>query len=172
MVVTTGAGNRRMWHGRPERVKAICYHPRTFCVVEECSRILCWLMSCTKNARAYIGLGREEGRVDDGRGVWRCGQGCGDGEADMNAVFNNDGDRPSSLLGGCELWPAEQAMVWGEQRRGHLIRRRGQLTRASDPAPGKRKMSILNFFAAVERRCNNGATTPLSTFWRVPLSTG
>ena len=40
----------------------------------------------------------------------------------------------------------------GEQRRGHLIRRRGQLTRASDQAPGKRKVSILNFSAAVERR--------------------
>ena len=40
---------------------------------------------------------------DDGRGVWRCGQGCGNGEADVNAVFNNNGDRPSSLLGGCEL---------------------------------------------------------------------
>ena len=41
--------------------------------------------------------------MDDGRGVWRCGRGCGDGEADVNAVFNNDGDRPLSLFGGWEL---------------------------------------------------------------------
>ena len=60
-------------------------------------------MSCTKNARARVGFGRREGRVDDGRQVWRCGRGYGDGEADVNAVFNNDGDRLSSLLGGCDL---------------------------------------------------------------------
>ena len=90
--------------------------------------------------------------MDDGRGVWRCGRGCGAGEVKVNAVFNNNGDRLSSLLGGCELWLAEQAVVGGERRRGHLIRGRGQLTRASDQAPGKRKVSILNFSAAVERR--------------------
>ena len=61
-----------------------------------------WKMSCTKNARAGVGFGRREGRVDDERGVWRCGWGCGDGEVDVNAVVNNNGDRPSSLLGGCE----------------------------------------------------------------------
>ena len=46
--------------------------------------------SCTKNARARVGFGRGEGRVEDGRGVWRCGRRCGDGEADVNAVFNKD----------------------------------------------------------------------------------
>ena len=61
------------------------------------------LEDITKNARAHVWFGRREGRVDDGRGVWRCVRGCGDGEAEVNAVFDNDGDRPSSLLGGCEL---------------------------------------------------------------------
>ena len=68
-------------------------------------------MSCMKNERARVGFGRREGHADDGRGAWRCGRGCDNGEADVNAVFNNDGDRPSSLLGGCELWPAEQTVV-------------------------------------------------------------
>ena len=36
-------------------------------------------------------------------GVWRCERGCGDGEVDVNAIFNHDGGEPSSLLGGCEL---------------------------------------------------------------------
>ena len=48
--------------------------------------------SCAKNARARVGFGRGEGRVEDGRGVWRCGRRCGDGDADVNAVFNNNGD--------------------------------------------------------------------------------
>ena len=41
--------------------------------------------------------------MNDRKGVWSCGRGGDDWEVDVNAVFNNDGDRPSSLLGGCEL---------------------------------------------------------------------
>ena len=60
--------------------------------------------------------------MNDGRRVLRCGRGYGNGEADVNAVFNNDADEPLSLLGGCELWLAQQEMAWGERRRGHLVR--------------------------------------------------
>ena len=48
-------------------------------------------------------LGWGEGCVNNGRGVSCCRQGCGNKEADVNPVFNNGGDGPISLLGGCEL---------------------------------------------------------------------
>ena len=56
-----------------------------------------------KNARALTGLGRQEGRVEDGGGVWSCGRVCGNGEANVDTVFNKDGCGPSSLFRSCEL---------------------------------------------------------------------